>query len=804
MIYEIKTIDFVILRNDELGKKEFQYEQMTAKMRQENSEMLTLSSHFSKGFYFSHSLDLCQSFDKVFKMEFEVRFNLNLMKWLSSSPESKPWMTPIIQGFAKTINLKVDGRFPIRYTLITKIQDTALYKFCEISVITEINQNLTIRSYLTGDVIPDHFHAYFVKIGNMSSKLRIVNLVEAKSAANQKKIMILNDYLKPIAHKNESIRYDVYQKPDELLSDPANILKLDDKFSDLSAIFMSCQFSNFSEDDFRNHQQTIQILLIFGDNLNDKFSVALVYALFGGFKSFLKFLDPKFAEMTLMEFNKISEGNFIHMHSKMLQNMFLALFDSPNNYFSKSWLRLNGVQNKFEEELIDFAEDTSNQSMKTDKKVDLYFGETGNDSNVDLLELNIEKKTNLEITRANTDFLGEPIDYENKSREYQARSISPAPKRTFERQNSTNINPRDRISDLSSNSKPTNRNENNEIQSHNKRTDFYRNKKQLQQIMKNSKGQFSLDVLPINGFKIYLMTWNLAGNNPSKFRTQFKSIAFKIQKQNPDIIYFGFQELFELKMKFKTMMNIINIEDCIKEWLDLFNESLPDYKLCMNENLIALQSFMFIKSSLFSSLLSIVILPIKLGYMNIGNKGAIKVTINFRGYIIEIYNCHLTAGDSFEKSKARVKDLESIFLKSLENDSSNKAHCSFFVGDFNFKLKAEPSQILNVLRETKDPYQILKGIDEYIDIKDLIRPFGNFREEKITFDPTYKYVVGNGKFDGSRAPTWCDRIFFNSKKITNFKVIDYDALRLYISDHTPVYMVAEIMEVLQPADLGSK
>ena len=468
------------------------------------------------------------------------------------------------------------------------------------------------------------------------------------------------------------------------------------------------------------------------------------------------------------------------------------MFDSPNNFFSKNWLNLIGVKNKHETESIDFGNESSNKDLKSDKKVNLDFGEETSNSNGDFLELGNGKKTKFDLKKSKTDFKEEKIASENKRKETQPRSISPNPKRLAERQYSTNATPSDRNTTRTTKQEMMTENKKNDSNGLHKKADFYRDKKILHPLLKNVKGQISLDNASVKGFRIFLMTWNLSGNSPNKFRTNFYKTASFILKKDADILYFGFQELFELKIKLKSVINLINIDECIKEWKGLFAEYFPEYKLQSDENLIGLQSFMLVKESLVSSLMSNETYPIKLGYMNMGNKGAIKLSVNFNGYNIDIYNCHLTAGDSQEKVIERMKDFKSIFQNSEENDLLNKTHCSFLLGDFNVKLQADKNQIMSVLEKGKDAYQVLKGIDEWSQTRKSIGALSEFYEEKISFNPTYKYVVGVDKIDHSRTPAWSDRVFFNPKKIANFDIIEYNSIPFYASDHTPVFLVADI------------
>jgi endonuclease/exonuclease/phosphatase family metal-dependent hydrolase len=280
--------------------------------------------------------------------------------------------------------------------------------------------------------------------------------------------------------------------------------------------------------------------------------------------------------------------------------------------------------------------------------------------------------------------------------------------------------------------------------------------------------------------------------NPSKFTKQLKNVAALAQKHDPDLIYVGFQELFELKMKLASVMNYFNVEEIIQDWKSLLGEAFPAHRLVFDDTLVALQSFLLVRVAMKSSILSIDSRHVKLGIMNMGNKGAIKLTLNFNGYVTDIFNCHLTAGESNENHMGRVKDLQTIIGRG--DDKGNVPHCSFLLGDFNFKVRSEISEVYKTIRSTKEPFKALRNSEEWAVVNKELPESAAFKEERVLFPPTFKYVSGEAKLDvdSGRTPSWCDRIFSSAKKVANFRIVDYHALPLYVSDHLPVYLVADV------------
>ena len=43
-----------------------------------------------------------------------------------------------------------------------------------------------------------------------------------------------------------------------------------------------------------------------------------------------------------------------------------------------------------------------------------------------------------------------------------------------------------------------------------------------------------------------------------------------------------------------------------------------------------------------------------------------------------------------------------------------------------------------------------------------------------------------------RTPSWTDRICYHKQFDTKMKIIEYNSMEVYISDHHPVYLVCDI------------
>lgn len=140
------------------------------------------------------------------------------------------------------------------------------------------------------------------------------------------------------------------------------------------------------------------------------------------------------------------------------------------------------------------------------------------------------------------------------------------------------------------------------------------------------------------------------------------------------------------------------------------------------------------------------------------------------------------------------------------------SHC-FFMGDLNYRTTKDfkgSEKEIEEIRSLQD-----QTVTTSLSIEDLVQKydelsygikndevFMGFTEGCINFQPTYKYHTGTAIYNAKRAPSWCDRILYQStynndsnsfikKKERNVlpRINDYDSLKtLFTSDHHPVYL----------------
>ena len=115
--------------------------------------------------------------------------------------------------------------------------------------------------------------------------------------------------------------------------------------------------------------------------------------------------------------------------------------------------------------------------------------------------------------------------------------------------------------------------------------------------------------------------------------------------------------------------------------------------------------------------------------------------------------------------------------------------------NIHLNLKSNEKLLIDLVEkhsnETNYDFSKLYIFDEYFQYKKENYIFGEMKEAKIKFSPTYKYNIGNTNYDTTEiTPSWYDRIFYkkNSKTIP----LSYNKCLITLSYHQPIYGVYKI------------
>ncbi|KAM0676907.1 Synaptojanin-2 [Binucleata daphniae] len=254
-----------------------------------------------------------------------------------------------------------------------------------------------------------------------------------------------------------------------------------------------------------------------------------------------------------------------------------------------------------------------------------------------------------------------------------------------------------------------------------------------------------------------IITYNI--HNTRKILNNIESIFDNIP-ESTNIIFITLQEVYNPYGRYQDLINVCQ-------------HRYPNHNI-IYERLWGLLSLVITKFQVEDKL------KIGLGYFGLPNKGFIAIQI----YDILLIGCHLCAGDN--NMANRMESIDYIF-KTTGKYFKN-VNTTVFAGDMNFRMKNDKklkNEIQNMEHgDTEKISELLKKSDD----KQFIKKYRKFVEKEIKFLPTYKFK--DNKYDDKRMPSWCDRIYIKSDN--EFEIKEYKSLDILISDHKPVFAIAEV------------
>jgi len=291
-----------------------------------------------------------------------------------------------------------------------------------------------------------------------------------------------------------------------------------------------------------------------------------------------------------------------------------------------------------------------------------------------------------------------------------------------------------------------------------------------------------------NSLSVNIITWNVATVQPpppGKLATLFNMEA--------DLIAIGLQEV---KSQPADRVYASVYEDV---WTSAIRGAMykNDYVLVHSIRLVGILLSFFCKRSHLISIQNIETSYTRTGLKGYwGNKGAVSIRFNLMGSSICLVNSHLTPHD--DNLQKRINDYYSIIDSQTfqsEKISSILDHdLVFWFGDLNFRLATNSfssKEIINLLNSNDTEGLLLE--DELNQVMFQNSAFTGFKESKISFKPTYKFIPESEQiYDEKRRPAWTDRIihkiFVDSKK--SYEEITCKNYQSHpdmnFSDHLPV------------------
>uniref|UniRef100_A0AAR2LEB1 phosphatidylinositol-3,4,5-trisphosphate 5-phosphatase n=1 Tax=Pygocentrus nattereri TaxID=42514 RepID=A0AAR2LEB1_PYGNA len=322
---------------------------------------------------------------------------------------------------------------------------------------------------------------------------------------------------------------------------------------------------------------------------------------------------------------------------------------------------------------------------------------------------------------------------------------------------------------------------------------------QLLQLMKTTHSQQSEpDVI-----SVFVGTWNMGGSPPP--RTLQSWVTCCGLGLTPDeSVSFLPHDIYALGTQDNPQGE--------REWVEHIRATLRssthiDFKQVALQSLWNIRLAVFVRPEHEGRISQVNTASVKTGLGNtLGNKGAVGISFLFMGTSMGFVNCHLTSGS--EKALRRNQNFQDILrLLSLGDrqlgafDISLRFTHLFWCGDLNYRLDLDVQEILKHV--SKREFDELMCADQLTRERHKRKAFFSFKEEKITFPPTYRYERGSRdcylwqkyKTTGVRVngPSWCDRVLWKSYPETYITCTSYGCTDdIFTSDHSPVFATFQV------------
>lgn len=285
----------------------------------------------------------------------------------------------------------------------------------------------------------------------------------------------------------------------------------------------------------------------------------------------------------------------------------------------------------------------------------------------------------------------------------------------------------------------------------------------------------TIDFTDEKEIKIKVITWNCG--NILTTETFDEMLNFS---EEMDIYVICLQEI-----DMSTIAMIREETEISQEWtkiiMNSFSKSKTTYSKLCQKQMVGLYTCIVVKKDHLGSIKNLRTSCIGTGALGlVGNKGSITIRMDFYNTSLCFMNVHLVHGQN--AISKRNQNLYDIFQGTTQYFDPFLHEFFIISGDFNYRLNYEKFEDIKQDLETKNYSNIIKNDQLMIEMSEK-KILNDFKEEKIEFLPTYKYIKND--YDIDRIPSFTDRILYKK----NEKIIQktYQSHTNYISsDHKPV------------------
>ncbi|XP_039136522.1 LOW QUALITY PROTEIN: type I inositol polyphosphate 5-phosphatase 8-like [Dioscorea cayenensis subsp. rotundata] len=337
---------------------------------------------------------------------------------------------------------------------------------------------------------------------------------------------------------------------------------------------------------------------------------------------------------------------------------------------------------------------------------------------------------------------------------------------------------------------------------------------------------------PHDNLRMFVGTWNVGGRAPNSsldLREWFDRTCYPA-----DIYVLGFQEIVPLNAG-----NVLGAEDKgpAATWVSLIGQALNSRKsgaglavncgnatefmeweingrdffdenesanlefvLAASKQMVGVFMCVWVRSGLVPHVRELRVSRVGRGIMGyMGNKGAISISMTLHGTTFCFVCTHLASGEKDGDELRRNSDVSEILKRTKFPQSRRRSQSPdtilehnkvIWLGDLNYRLTTSLNDTHELLQ--KNDWQALLEKDQLRIEQKAGRVFRGWKEGKIYFPPTYKYLANSDNYvanaakskEKRRNPAWCDRILWRGK---GMKQMWYVRGETRFSDHRPVY-----------------
>ncbi|KAK7355664.1 hypothetical protein VNO80_14924 [Phaseolus coccineus] len=325
--------------------------------------------------------------------------------------------------------------------------------------------------------------------------------------------------------------------------------------------------------------------------------------------------------------------------------------------------------------------------------------------------------------------------------------------------------------------------------------------------------------------RMFVGTWNVGGKSPN----EGLNLRNWLMLPSPaDIYVIGFQEIIPLNPG-----NVLGPEDSgpATKWLTLIREALNSntssseessptlcssseqeqehyYCLAASKQMVGIFLCVWVREDLYKHVTNLKVSSVGRGIMGyLGNKGSVSISMTLYHTTFCLVSTHLASGEKEGDEIRRNLDVSEILKKTkfshsfkalgqpLPPESILEHDKIIWLGDLNYRLAAGYDDTLELLK--KNDWQALLEKDQLRIEQRAGRVFKEWKEGKIYFAPTYKYLFDSDQYvaqtnkskEKRRTPAWCDRILWKGEGVEQLWYVRGESK---FSDHRPVYSLFSV------------